>query len=356
MRKTLTGIRRNLLREPLERQGRHPDPGTEASVARPPKPGWERGLGESAAMKAFEASLRTPRHQEVRAAVLEELSTYWQRDPDETLERCLNWEDYSVAEWQQEDRSTPEGLDNFYQRCESWAYDLLWYDYLRTCGFGVSMVVAIADWLSTHSEPGRHLDFGSGTGTTSLMFHQLGWKSTMGDVSMPLLDFARWRAAQRELPIDSLDVREPLPANAFDVVTAIDTMAHVPDAYESARSLHAAVRPNGYLFANFDVREPTDFNAWHLYSQDHTLHWDIRRAGFRYVTSIAGGHMHVFRRADPTSGSQRVRLSLDAFRYGPPSHVYWRGRRAARRRARRLAQRARRKRRTGLVTTRSTRC
>lgn len=338
MRKPWKGLRSSLLRVPFVRQGAHPDPG-DPNVVRPPLPDWAKDLVDSPAMKAFEDGLLTPGISDARAAVLEELSTYWKHDIDETLERCINWEDYSVAEWQQSDRDNHEGLLDFYQHCESWAYDLLWYDYMRANGFGIPAVVAIAQWLSERSAPGTHLDFGAGSGGASLMFDGLGWQSTMGDISMPLLDFARWRVQRRGRPIGDIDLREPLPTNTYDVVTAIDSFAHVPDAYLSARELHKAMRIDGYLFVNFDVREATDYNAWHLYSTSYGLQWDVRRAGFQHIATIAGGNMEVFRRVDDNTPGRKLQLAKDRWHYGPPSHIYWETRRKAWNGARRIAQR-----------------
>lgn len=245
----------------------------------------------------------------------------------------------AVEEWRGGDRDSPDGVLDFYQHCESWAYDLLWYDYLRTCGYGIPAVVGIAEWLQQHDVIGSHLDYGAGTGSASIMFHHLGWRSAAGDVSMPLLDFARWRAEQRELPIGSLDLREPLPADAFDVVTAIDTFTYLPYVFAAASALHAAMRPDGYLFVNFDVREVSEYNAWHLYSEAYGLHWDVRRAGFRRIDGAAGGLIEVFQRVDPTSPSFRRQLMIDRFRYGPSSAVFWHPRRLAVRAARRMARR-----------------
>lgn len=338
MRKPWKGLRSALLSVPAERQGAHPDP-ADPSAPAPVWADWIEPLMASPSFKAFEAAMQTPAESNVRTAVLQELSTYWRRSVEETLERCINAEDYSAEEWKQGDRNSPEGLLAFYQQCQSWSYDLLWYDYLRTCGYGIPAVVDVSEWLSARVAPGTMLDFGAGVGTAAMMFHHLGWRAANSDVSMPLLEFAQWRAAQRGLPIDGYDLREPLPANHFDVVTAIDTFAHVPNVYESARDLHRAMRSGGYLFADFDLREASEFNAWHLYSEGHGLQWDIRRAGFRRVGAVNNGMTHIYRREDPASLGFRLRLALVALHYGPPSRVYWRSRRAAWRLAQRLARR-----------------
>jgi 2-polyprenyl-3-methyl-5-hydroxy-6-metoxy-1,4-benzoquinol methylase len=335
-------VRDALLRKHFERQGAHPDPADPAST--PPEwPDWAKPLRTSASYKAFAAVMQTPAHSDIRTAVLHELSTYWQRSLEETLDRCINAEDYSVAEWKEGDRSTNDGLLAFYQMCESWAYLLLWYDYLRACGYSVPAVVDCSEWLSTRVAPGTHLDFGAGVGTASMMFHQLGWQSTVSDVSMPLLDFARWRAAQRGMQIGALDLREPLPANAFDVVTAIDTFAHVPNVHESAVQLHRAMRPGGYLFADYDVREQSEHNAWHLYSQRYGLEWDVRRAGFRHVGAVNGGRTQIYQREERNSLRFRLHIALVALKFGPPSRIYWRSRRGGRVLAENMARRIWRK-------------
>jgi SAM-dependent methyltransferase len=335
----LAGLRSALLAVPSERQGAHPDP-ADPNQTPPELADWVRPLLSSASFKAFTAVMQTQTEPDVRGAVLQELSTYWKRSVAETLDRCINAEDYTASEWRESDRNTPEGLLAFYQICESWAYDLLWYDYLRACGWAVPAVVDCSEWLATRVAPGAHLDFGAGVGTASMMFYHLGWQSALGDVSMPLLEFAKWRADQRGMAIDALDLREPLPADRFDVVTAIDTFAHVPDVYESARELHRAMRAGGYLFADFDLREEaSDYQAMHLYTQGYGLQWNIQRAGFRRIGAVNGGRTHIYQRQDRDSFGFRMHLLLLSFRYGPPSRIYWKSRRGARKLLQRIARR-----------------
>ena len=327
----VTWLRAALLRPP--HRGRHwsSDP-TAATGAAPRR-------HDSPSMRAFRSALDPLAAPDARTAVLGELSTYWKRDLEDTLDRCINWQDYSISEWKAADRRTAAGVEDFYQHCESWAYALLWYDYLRSAGYGVPAVVAVSEWLRARDVTGSHLDFGSGTGSASIMFHTLGWQSAMAEISMPLLEFARCRVALRGLPIKGYDTRVALPANTYDVVTAIDTFAHVTDVHGAAAALYAAMRPDGYLFANFDVREASDYNVWHLYDQEYRLHWNVRRAGFRQVDLLADGCTLVYQRMDKSSAAFRKQLLADTLRYGPPSEIYWRTRRLAVLGGRRLAKR-----------------
>lgn len=76
-------------------------------------------------MAAYRAGLGLSSQPDVRAAVVDDLSTYYLLDPQECVRRCVNWEAWSVEEWQSEDRSTPEGIRSFYNSTHSWSFDLL---------------------------------------------------------------------------------------------------------------------------------------------------------------------------------------------------------------------------------------
>jgi hypothetical protein len=52
--------------------------------------------------------------------------------------------------------------------------------------------------------------------------------------------------------------------------------------------LHDSLQPGGVLFANFDVRPATPENAWHLYSDDLPLRWELQRACFEPEYSLNG--------------------------------------------------------------------
>jgi hypothetical protein len=90
------------------------------------------------------------------------------------------------------------------------------------------------------------------------------------------------------------------------VITAIDTLVHVPDLRATARQLHAALRKDGLLFANFDVRPPTPENAWHLYQDDLALYWQLQRVGFEPVLNLDRRVM-CYRRVDPQGAAHRLR-------------------------------------------------
>jgi 2-polyprenyl-3-methyl-5-hydroxy-6-metoxy-1,4-benzoquinol methylase len=67
---------------------------------------------------------------------------------------------------------------------------------------------------------------------------RLGWQVTYADVSAPLLQFAKWRVKDRSVAVRVIDLHnERLPEDAFDVICAFNTMAHVKDTLQTLKEL-----------------------------------------------------------------------------------------------------------------------
>ena len=297
---------------PPLRQGVHPDPADPATPPLDPQ-SWPKVQQEafaSAEMERFRACLRLPGIPDVRAAVLDDLSSYSGLPPKECVERCRNWESWSVEEWLAADRSGTDRLTSFYRTTESWAFDLLWYAYLQTEGYGYPTSVMALRAIAAKGNGRAHLDFGSGAGVTSQLFARAGYQTTLADISTSLLDFARHRLIRRGEAAQFIDLNdEKLETGRYDVITALDTLAHVPDLADVVAGLHGALRPGGRLVTNFDVRPPSTENALHLYEDDLDLRAIVHRAGF--VPSGRFGQYVAYRRVDPSSSGQRLRVLLD---------------------------------------------
>ena len=148
-------------------------------------------------------------------------------------------------------------------------------------------------------------------GVTAQLFASLGCEVDLAGVSTSLLEFARFRLERRGVDARYLDLnRDRVPVDRYDVVTAIDTLVHVPDLAATVRDLHAAIRPGGHLLANFDVRPRTHENAWHLYSDDLPLRWTLHRAGFEPVESL-DGQLLLYKRVEPKGTAHLARGMRD---------------------------------------------
>jgi SAM-dependent methyltransferase len=112
--------------------------------------------------------------------------------------------------------------------------------------------------------PGTFLNFGAGVATAGLLFDRLGWQVTCADVSVPLLQFAKWRVKDRGVAIRVIDLHdERLPEDAFDVICAVNTMAHVRDTLQTLKELRRALRPGGLLIFDVDTRPKDAEMPWH---------------------------------------------------------------------------------------------
>jgi SAM-dependent methyltransferase len=315
----LTRIIMVLLRENEGGQGRHIDP--EDPATQPPRTDrWtaaQRAANQSPSMGLFADALPPPGGGSARDGVLGDLAEYHRLGAAEVVERCLRWEEDSVEEWQAGSRDTAAGLAEFYNSVESWSFDLLWYAYLQSLGYGYPQSVIVADRVGPAAPGARMLDLGSGSGVTAQLFASLGYEVTLADVSAPLLAFARWRLEKRGVPATYLHLPADLPEASFDLVTAVDVMAHVPDATATARELHRALRPGGLFAANFDVRRRSARNAWHLYEDDLPLRWAVERVGFTPVGLIDG--IVWMYQARPTTGlGWRLRHAVTWIRLASP--------------------------------------
>ena len=284
MSERLQRVGRLVFKAPPVGQGLHIDPLDPDVPPRPTPSGRAaRAALASEELDRYRDALRLHSGDDVRAAVLDDLSTYFGIDREECVARCIHWEASSVEEWFGDDRGTPDGLLDFYRTTQSWAFDLLWHAYLQAEGYEFPASVIAAQYLRHRRvAPGVHLDFGSGVGVTSQLFASEGYETHLSDVSTSLLDFARFRLVRRGQAATYLDLSAAdLPAGRYDVITAIDTLAHVPDVTDVACRLHAALRPGGWLFANVDVRTPGRASAWHLQNDAVHVALELRRVGFR---------------------------------------------------------------------------
>jgi len=273
------------------KQGRHPDPLDPATP--PPDPvRWtarERDAFESEEMAVFRRSLLLPGSDDIRASIIDDLATHFQVSPDEVVPRCLEWESWAADEWEAAPRETTDQILDFHRRTVATAFDVAWYAYLQAERYLYPVSVALARTLRPHRPGASHLDFGAGCGATAAFFAQLGYETTLADVSTSLLEFARFRLARRNIPARFVDLNTAtIGEERYDVITAIDVLMLVPDLAKTADELHRALRPGGVLFTNFDTRPMTRENAWHLYEDDLPLRYTLHRAGFEPEEKLDG--------------------------------------------------------------------
>lgn len=271
-------------------------------------------MNEREAMKAWTAVLTRSTGLAPTDAVAEELSRYSGLPPDEVRKIAKTSSKVTGQKWAEADRSTPEGLNAFYQSVTNWVYGTLSYHARQAEGENIPLPVITAAALDGVA-PGEFLDFGAGVGTASLMFSGMGWHATAADVARPLLEFARWRFKEHHCDIPVIDLNEEsLPENRFDVVAAFNTMAHVPNIAPTVENLWRCLKPGGLLIFDIDTRKPSQKEGWHLLASHYPYLRVMRRSGF--TLQRTAGPMYIYRRNDRASQASRVYWRLrDGLRY-----------------------------------------
>lgn len=306
--KAYKAIRNVVLVSQQKKQGRHIDPLDVGAADISEWPEDRQAAWSSPEMEIFRNCLRRGDH-DIRRSILSELSEFYGYPTGDCYERCMEWEAWSVREWCARERRSREGLQDFYDTVQSWSFDLLWYTYLQSEGYGYPASVFAVRFAQEKCPGGCHLDFGSGIGITSQVFARCGFPTTSADVSKPLLAFASWRLDQHGDKAERVNLTSTkLGTATFDIVTAVDTLVHVPDFDETVRELHRVIRPGGWLLTNFDVRDSDSLeSAHHIHNNFISLEHRMEEGGFRRVDTIAGV-TQVYQRVDPNTREFRLRL------------------------------------------------
>ncbi len=290
---------------------RHRDP---AAGTPPDTSGWPtfwRDVYESPETAEYRAALCLPGSDDMRAGVLDDLSTYFHLSPDECRELALNWGEACIAEW-----TAAASPADFHRSTQSSSYSLLWYAYLQATGVYFPVTPAIARAIPRVAGA-KHLDLGSGAGVTSQLFQRLGYETTLADIAVTTLDFARYRLGRRNVPATFLDLNTAaLPSGEYDLVTAIDVLPHVPEFPALVASIHRALKPGGYLYANINVR-PEGHAPWHLYTDDAPLRRQLQNSGFEPVVRLDSHYGEIYRRVDDHGAVHAARAVRDAVQFSP---------------------------------------
>jgi SAM-dependent methyltransferase len=275
----------------------------------------ESSSSRSKLLETWRRALTRGQDVDPHSAVVAELSEYFRLDPAAARERCENWKRYSLAEWLLADRSTDEGLRDFFDRQTSWIFDTMWYHANQCVDRAPAESVEIALGLS-HVPRGRMLDFGCGPGSSAIFFQLLGYNTSLLDISKTMREFAAWRLAQRNLTAPIYANVDELPKASYDLITAFDVMVHVPNAGKVIARLHESLKPGGYLVFNIDNRPSTLENHGHLYEDQWPILRHVRRAGFRRLRKIT--YFHVYRKVLRGALETRLIATLDRARYSRP--------------------------------------
>lgn len=231
---------------------------------------------ESRRQRWAEALILDPR-TDLRANLVGELAEYLGEPEEEVLERCRTGAGELAGAWSDAVPKSTEEVAAFYGRTDAYLYDLTWWHALAEDESALAGVEALEAALGHRAR--TVLDFGSGIGSLGLLMARHGLDVTLAEINPTLCDYARWRFDRRGLPARFLDAGlEALPEDAFDFVSAVDVLEHLPDPRAALRSLAAALRPGGTLFVHLPP-EADGSRPMHLWHDPDALLRHLDEAG-----------------------------------------------------------------------------
>lgn len=254
-------------------------------------------------------ALRTDQRQSLLDTVLQELSDYFGVPRDEALRRAELGDEKLKEEWLALDPRTPEEIADFYKASPTYIYELM---YWHSCVNDSRPLLYVPSVRLAHAAGAiRYLDFGSGVGSQGLLFAKHGMETTLADIAPQMLDLCRWRFKRHGVAATFIDLNvESLPRDHYDFITAMEVLEHVPNPFETIRSLVTALRYGGMLYFSAPFREDS-LRPMHVVTQPSAL-WAIRSLGLERVPArIPDPTFHVYRRVKRPQAVSNVLASLD---------------------------------------------
>lgn len=187
-----------------------------------------------------------------------ELTEYFGISRVDALESCVTAVQESKREWEAEPRDTLYDVEAFYRTTRSYLFEHLWWHATEPEESAVN--VALLDYAKQIGAL-EYLDFGSGVGSTAILFARHGFKVTLADISPTMLAFARWRMQRRGLSAQFIDLnQQPLPRNRYAFATAVDVLDQLYEPAREVQQVSDALVVNGVFAFNFrsgfDVQRP----------------------------------------------------------------------------------------------------
>jgi 2-polyprenyl-3-methyl-5-hydroxy-6-metoxy-1,4-benzoquinol methylase len=245
-------------------------------------------------MKEWSWALSRDRHLSLLDNLLNEICAYFQVSREFALERGKAGDKMLQAEWRAQNPQTVQQIADFYKSSDTYIYELL---YWHTCVEDTRPLLYVPAVRLAHAVGALdYLDFGSGAGSQALLFARHGISVTLADIAPQMLDFCRWRFARHDLPAQFIDLNTTaLPDGAFDFITAMEVLEHVPDPLKTMRMLVKALKPGGFIYFSAPFHHD-ELRPMHIVTDPHAL-WAIRGLGLERVhVNLPDPTFHVFRR------------------------------------------------------------
>lgn len=223
-----------------------------------------------------------PGESDARASCLKELAEYTGQSQSEVERLCQGAVDAQRDQWYESRREDEQSLVAFYNECDAYNYELLWWHALQQ-GDAPAWNARLLE-LANQYECRRYLDFGGGIGTNGILLAGSGREVTIADVSDVLQKFAKWRIERRQLQAKFLDLKTAeLPDESYDMISAVDVLEHVTDPLATLEQLTRALAPGGLLVFDLIASQHDAERPFHLLRSKYPIRSRIRGMGYTFI-------------------------------------------------------------------------
>ncbi len=193
----------------------------------------------------WDEALLLPGESDLRSSLMRELTEYTGFTTMQIEHHCAERLKKASDEWCRIPRKNDLSVQSFYNEYFDYIFEEISLDNLYR---RLDSCLEIIKWLKPTAVP-HVLDYGSGIGNIALFYHAQGFHVTLADVSTPMLDFCKWRFAQRGWPAAFIDLKkQKLPIEAFDAIISIDVFEHLYAPWKHLQRLSTAAKSTGMLF------------------------------------------------------------------------------------------------------------
>ena len=197
------------------------------------------------ARSIWESALILPDYRDFKESMIQELCFYYKINRQEVLNRFNNIVKASKDEWEAKERSYQKQIVDFYDQSDNYIFEhVQWHINHGHCGESV--------WALNVAKKGKYikyLDFGSGIGSTGILFAKNGFNVTVADISSKMLQFAECRFNLRGINGCFLDLKRGiLKKNEYEFITAIDVFEHLNDPMKTLNEISSSLKQDGLLF------------------------------------------------------------------------------------------------------------
>jgi 2-polyprenyl-3-methyl-5-hydroxy-6-metoxy-1,4-benzoquinol methylase len=225
-------------------------------------------------------ALLLPGQTDLYESLVLEISKYNGIKPSEVKTYCDHATEALARLWSSGPYTPPEGIHRFYES-PYYIFELMaWHSLTRWDNTPLAYVMALE--FAQQAGIKKHLDFGCGVGSGSILFMKNGIDSTPCDISETLLRFAGWRIEQRELKKAYIWLRArsvEFRPDEWDLITAMEVFEHLAYPIETLDDLHRALVPGGYLFIQLSSCKPDPQRPQHILTSPEPVYKRLEELG-----------------------------------------------------------------------------